>query len=166
MPDCIFFRPNVVGPGGVLLPQRQELAEMVDDEHIQIMCFTWNINSKSVRSLEMLSDMFQKMEPRTRPDVISIALQELPASTVYFHSDMVAVVEKALKDTHRVYCWVRKVVTNGLDFHSQEVELICIISRIPISLQPNDWHLRSEQKEQLAFASGYCKEPASLLRVI
>ncbi|KAI6229858.1 Endonuclease/exonuclease/phosphatase family protein [Aphelenchoides fujianensis] len=81
---------------------------MLDDGKVSVMTFTWNIASKSVRSLEQLSDLFRKVQPDERPDVIVIALQELPASTIHFHRDMVAVVEKAVEDTHRVYCWVRK----------------------------------------------------------
>ncbi|KAI6172275.1 Endonuclease/exonuclease/phosphatase family protein [Aphelenchoides besseyi] len=129
-------RPRVVGPGGVLLPQRHELTEMLEDGSVSVMCFTWNIAAKSVRSLEMLSELFSKMDANERPDVIAIALQELPTSTLYvknkisvhfrfsrFHRDMVAIVEKALNDTHRVYCWVRKWSQMVLVFMRRKLSL-------------------------------------------
>ncbi|KAI6197186.1 Endonuclease/exonuclease/phosphatase family protein [Aphelenchoides besseyi] len=116
-------RPRVVGPGGVLLPQRHELTEMLENGSVSVMCFTWNIAAKSVRSLEMLSELFSKVNANERPDVIAIALQELPTSTIRFHRDMVAIVEKALNDTHRVYCWVRKWSQMVLVFMRRKLSL-------------------------------------------
>uniref|UniRef100_A0A1I7RPX1 IPPc domain-containing protein n=1 Tax=Bursaphelenchus xylophilus TaxID=6326 RepID=A0A1I7RPX1_BURXY len=101
-------KPNVVGPGGVPLPRQAELNAMLDGDQITVMCFTWNIAAKPVSGLNSLSELFAKVPHDERQDVIAIALQELPTSTIRFHNDMVAIVQKALDDTHRVYCWVRK----------------------------------------------------------
>ncbi|CAD5210067.1 unnamed protein product [Bursaphelenchus okinawaensis] len=101
-------KPNVVGPGGVPLPRQAELTAMLDGDKISVMCFTWNIASRPVSGLNSLSELFEKVPRNERQDIIAIALQELPTSTIRFHNDMVAIVQKALDDTHRVYCWVRK----------------------------------------------------------
>lgn len=39
--------PFVCGKGGVALPLKLELAELLKDkERIKVMCFTWNINNQ------------------------------------------------------------------------------------------------------------------------
>ncbi|KAH7724566.1 Endonuclease/Exonuclease/phosphatase family protein [Aphelenchoides avenae] len=101
-------RPNVVGPGGIFMPRQYELEEMVDGDSITVMCFTWNINCKPASGLRRLNEVFAKIPPQERPDLIAVALQELPTSTFKFHHQMVGILGEALETTHRVYCWVRK----------------------------------------------------------
>ncbi|KAI1712302.1 72 kDa inositol polyphosphate 5-phosphatase [Ditylenchus destructor] len=102
-------RTKVIGPGGIVLPRLSELPQLVDENgKVTVMCFTWNIAGKAQRGLHRLNAVFSKISPKERPDIIAVALQELPSSTIKFHSHVVEVVGEALSTTHRVFCWVRK----------------------------------------------------------
>uniref|UniRef100_A0A915DPC8 Inositol polyphosphate-related phosphatase domain-containing protein n=1 Tax=Ditylenchus dipsaci TaxID=166011 RepID=A0A915DPC8_9BILA len=102
-------RPKVTGPGGIFLPRLNELSQLVNEEgRVTVMCFTWNIACKANRGLHRLNAVFAKIPSKERPDLIAVALQELPPSTFKFHNHVVEVVGEALCTTHRVYCWVRK----------------------------------------------------------
>ena len=69
--------PGVFGKGGVALPPREELNDLLKDgERIKVMCITWNINGTSI------NELFQKLSPQERPDVFAVALQELPSTTL------------------------------------------------------------------------------------
>ena len=75
--------PGVFGRGGVALPPREELYDLLKDgERIKVMCLTWNINGKSISSIASINEHFQKMSPQERPDVFAVALQELPSTTL------------------------------------------------------------------------------------
>uniref|UniRef100_A0A1I8BDS0 IPPc domain-containing protein n=1 Tax=Meloidogyne hapla TaxID=6305 RepID=A0A1I8BDS0_MELHA len=102
--------PRVTGPGGVILPTTGEVDNLLDHgpDSISAMCFTWNIAGKASRSLSRLNHLFAKMSPLERPSLIALALQELPASTLRFHSSVLQSLGKSLSSTHRVFCWVRK----------------------------------------------------------
>ncbi|KAI1711635.1 phosphatidylinositol 3,4,5-trisphosphate 5-phosphatase 2 [Ditylenchus destructor] len=102
-------RTKVIGPGGIVLPRLSELPQLVDENgKVTVMCFTWNIAGKAQRGLHRLNAVFSKISSKERPDIIAVALQELPSSTIKFHSHVVEVVGEALSTTHRVFCWVRK----------------------------------------------------------
>uniref|UniRef100_A0A915DMA6 Inositol polyphosphate-related phosphatase domain-containing protein n=1 Tax=Ditylenchus dipsaci TaxID=166011 RepID=A0A915DMA6_9BILA len=109
-----------------------------EEGRVTVMCFTWNIACKvgftvdyyeartensevrersmtaemqhyeANRGLHRLNAVFAKIPSKERPDLIAVALQELPPSTFKFHNHVVEVVGEALCTTHRVYCWVRK----------------------------------------------------------
>lgn len=76
--------PGVFGKGGVALPPRAELSDLLKDgERIKVMCITWNINGKSISSTASIHELFQKLSPQERPDVFAVALQELPSTTLW-----------------------------------------------------------------------------------
>ncbi|KAE9550530.1 hypothetical protein FO519_006257 [Halicephalobus sp. NKZ332] len=101
--------PGVFGRGGVALPPRAELNDLLKDgERIKVMCLTWNINGKSISSISSINDLFQKISPRERPDVFAVALQELPSTTLRFHRDMVQGIQEGIENTHQTFCWVRQ----------------------------------------------------------
>uniref|UniRef100_A0A914C902 Inositol polyphosphate-related phosphatase domain-containing protein n=1 Tax=Acrobeloides nanus TaxID=290746 RepID=A0A914C902_9BILA len=101
-------KASVFGPGGVALPRLSELPELVHNDQIKIMCFTWNICAKPASGLKRMHELFEKIPINDRPDVIAIALQELPNATLKFHNRMVSGIGDAIQSTHRVFCWVRK----------------------------------------------------------
>ncbi|KAL3122894.1 hypothetical protein niasHT_010294 [Heterodera trifolii] len=104
------FGAKVFGPGGVSLPRKSELRNLLDsgEDAISVMCFTWNIAGKASRCLPQLNSLFSNMCPRERPSLIALALQEVPPSTLKFHDSVVQQIGHSLDATHRVFCWVRK----------------------------------------------------------
>jgi hypothetical protein len=53
--------------------------------------------------LRKLNAIFSKMPDAERPDLIAVALQELPHVSMRFHTSAVQIVGEALSSTHRVF---------------------------------------------------------------
>lgn len=56
-----------------------------------------------------------------------------------FHNDMVALVEGAVEDTHRVYCWVRKWSQMVLVLMRRDLSLFASCrppTRVPVGCRP------------------------------
>uniref|UniRef100_A0A7E4UQ77 IPPc domain-containing protein n=1 Tax=Panagrellus redivivus TaxID=6233 RepID=A0A7E4UQ77_PANRE len=118
--------PCVYGPRGVPLPHRSELSSLLkDSSRIKIMCFTWNINSRPIRSVESVHELFHKIPLTGRPDVFAIALQELPSMTLRFHANMVNGIESGITDTHQTFCWVRQWSQLLIVFMKKHLCLYC-----------------------------------------
>uniref|UniRef100_A0A914R1F6 Inositol polyphosphate-related phosphatase domain-containing protein n=1 Tax=Parascaris equorum TaxID=6256 RepID=A0A914R1F6_PAREQ len=76
----------VVGPGGVTIPPVNRLKNLVPSGTIEILCLTWNVDSKVRYNIAFLSQsnltrvcrLLSEGHPADRADVLSVCFQELP----------------------------------------------------------------------------------------
>uniref|UniRef100_A0A158R572 IPPc domain-containing protein n=1 Tax=Syphacia muris TaxID=451379 RepID=A0A158R572_9BILA len=82
----------IIGPGGVPIPQLNHLKHLAPNGNIRVMCLTWNMASRK----------------RTK---IKHYLWICPLSnrlSSKYHHEAVQILSDSLRDTHIVFCWVRK----------------------------------------------------------
>uniref|UniRef100_F1L4S6 72 kDa inositol polyphosphate 5-phosphatase n=1 Tax=Ascaris suum TaxID=6253 RepID=F1L4S6_ASCSU len=98
----------VVGPGGVTIPPVNQLKNLVPSGTIEILCLTWNVDSKSQSNLTRVCRLLSEGHPADRADVLSVCFQELPMTNTKYHQDALKQMSDALVESHSVFCWVRK----------------------------------------------------------
>ncbi|VDD84933.1 unnamed protein product [Enterobius vermicularis] len=98
----------IVGPGGVPIPQINLLKHLAPNGQIKLMCITWNMASRSQISLSKICELAASRDVSERSDLIAFSLQELPVTNAKYHQEAVQTLSDSLRDTHRIFCWVRK----------------------------------------------------------
>uniref|UniRef100_A0A915PQP8 Inositol polyphosphate-related phosphatase domain-containing protein n=1 Tax=Setaria digitata TaxID=48799 RepID=A0A915PQP8_9BILA len=102
------LRITVVGPGGVIIPEVDQLRHLTPDGTISVMCLTWNVASRSQNHLSKIKKLITSERPTDRADLICLCFQELPSINPHYHQETVKLLAKAVDDTHLTFCWVRK----------------------------------------------------------
>uniref|UniRef100_A0A0N4ZD43 Endo/exonuclease/phosphatase domain-containing protein n=1 Tax=Parastrongyloides trichosuri TaxID=131310 RepID=A0A0N4ZD43_PARTI len=98
----------LLGPGNIKIPDKRELDKITELGKIKVMCYTWNVAERNQGSINAIIHSFSSIDIDDRPNIISIALQELPPSDKTFHINLVKQLTEAFKTTHYILSWVRR----------------------------------------------------------